>query len=89
MARSSPEPTLRSEDGARLTVTLRTGKVKPLLVSAARTRSRASRQAVSGRPTMAKPGKPALMWTSTLTAWPSMPSRQAEEMDASTMAPPR
>ena len=88
-ARSRPDPALRSDDGARFTVIFRPGKVNPALVTAARTRSRASRQAVSGRPTMLKPGRPVLMWTSTRTAWPSMPRRHAEEMDASTVDPPR
>ena len=58
MGRSSPAPPLRIPDGARLTVTRRSGQGRPLDKSAARTRSRDSRTAASGRPTTVKPGKP-------------------------------
>ena len=45
--------------GARLTVTLRAGNSNCAFCNAARTRSRASRTSVSGRPTRCTPGKPA------------------------------
>ena len=41
-----------------MTVSLLTGKRKPLFLIAALTRSRASLTAASGRPTMSKPGSP-------------------------------
>ena len=68
MARSRPEPALRKPEGARLTVMRFWGQLKPLEMRAARTRSRASRHDVSGRPTTRNPGSPLLTWTSTLTA---------------------
>jgi hypothetical protein len=51
MGRSSPGPPLRTPPGARLTVIRLVGKARPLDMSAARTLSRDSLQAVSGRPT--------------------------------------
>ena len=65
IARSNPGPALRRLAGARLTVIRRSGNSKPQLTSAARTRSRASRTAASGRPTIEKAGSP--RWTSTST----------------------
>ena len=44
--------------GAKLMVILDTGKAKPQFLMAARTRSRASRTAASGRPTISKAGRP-------------------------------
>ena len=52
IARSSPAPDLRWLVGARLTVMQRFGQANPPLITAARTRSRDSRHAVSGMPTM-------------------------------------
>ena len=60
MARSSPDPTLRTVGGARFTVTRCIGHVQPLERSAARTRPLASRQAASGDPTTVKDGSPLL-----------------------------
>ena len=88
MARSRPAPTLRSPGGARFTVTRHIGHVRPVESSAARTRSRASRQVVSGRPTTVKPGRPWDTWTSTRTGRPSTPSRVADWAVASTAAAP-
>ena len=51
MARSRPAPVLRTPEGARLTVIRVGGHGSRLESSAARTRSRDSRQASSGRPT--------------------------------------
>jgi hypothetical protein len=49
---------LRVSAGARFTVTRDTGKENPLFLMAARTRSRASLTAVSGRPTTSNWGSP-------------------------------
>ena len=84
MGRSSPAPPLRTPDGARFTVTLRSGQDKPLERMAARTRSRASRTAASGRPTTVKPGRPLETWTSTETGRPTAPISVAEPTEAST-----
>ena len=73
IARSSPAPALRTSAGARLTVIRRGGKARPLFRIAPRTRSRASWRAVSGRPTMVKPGSPGATSTSTRITRPSMP----------------
>src|ERR1700761_1299561 len=70
-------------DGARLTVTRRMGHGRPLESRAARTRSRDSRTAASGRPTMVKPGSPLETWTSTETGRPTAPVRVAAEIEAS------
>ena len=58
IARSRPLPALRNPDGARLTVMRWFGHARPLDKIAARTRSRASRQDVSGKPTTVKHGRP-------------------------------
>ena len=55
-----------------------TGKRKPLFLMAARTRSRDSRTAASGRPTSSKPGRPLEMLHSTMTGYPLMPDRPTE-----------
>ena len=59
MGRSYTVPTFRRSAGARFTVMRDTGKGKPQLRMAARTRSRASFTAASGRPTTSKAGSPA------------------------------
>jgi hypothetical protein len=71
-------------EGARLTVTRRRGHVSPLDSTAARTRSRASLHAVSGKPTMLNAGRPAETWTSTETGRPSTPNSVADGTMAST-----
>ena len=78
MGRSSPAPTFRTPEGARLTVTRCIGHCRPLERIAARTLSRASRTAVSGSPTIVKLGRPLETWTSTDTAQPMAPFRVAE-----------
>ena len=70
----SPGPALRRLAGARLATIRRSGNSKPQLTSAARTRSRASRTAVSGRPTTEKAGRPRWTSTSTRTGRAAMPS---------------
>ena len=58
MGRSYRVPTFFTWAGARLTVIRLTGKEKPQFLMAARTRSRASFTAASGRPTTVKAGSP-------------------------------
>src|SRR6185437_15329903 len=82
-ARSRPAPPFRMPEGARLTVTRRSGHGSPLDSRAARTRSRDSRTAASGSPTMVKPGRPFDTWTSTAIGRPTVPIRVAAEMEAS------
>jgi hypothetical protein len=57
-----------------LIVIRRIGNSKPQLSSAARTRSRASRTAASGRPTIWKAGNPRWTSASTLTGRAAIPS---------------
>jgi hypothetical protein len=61
--------------GARLTVMRLGGSEKPMALSAARTRSRDSATALSGRPTMVKPGVPGDRAHCTSTSRASMPSK--------------
>ena len=75
IARSIPGPALRRLAGARLATIRRSGNSKPQLVSAARTRSRASRTAASGRPTTENAGRPRWTSTSTRTGRAEIPSR--------------
>ena len=84
IARSSDAPALRTSAGARLTVIRRGGWWYPALRSAPRTRSRASDNAASGRPTIVNPGNPGATSTSTRTRRPVMPLRVAETSVAST-----
>ncbi len=86
MARSKPGPALRSDAGARLTVTRRAGNSKPELRIAAWTRSRASRTARSPRPTIVNVGSPARRSTSTVTRRGSMPAMAKVVTRASTVA---
>ena len=58
MARSNQLPRLGRLAGESPTVIFRCGHSSPLLAIAARIRSRASRSAVSGRPTRIIPGQP-------------------------------
>ena len=82
MGRSRPAPPLRTPDGARLTTVLRRGHGSPLERMAARTRSRDSRTAASGNPTMVNPGRPFETWTSTETWLPTAPDSVADAMVA-------
>ena len=54
MGRSKPEPSFLRSAGARLMVMRVGGRSKPEFLMAERTRSRDSRTAASGRPTVAK-----------------------------------
>ena len=78
IAKSKPAPTLRTVVGARFTVMRRATQANPLVNRAARTRSRASRHAPSGWPTMVNDGTPSLAWTSTVTGNPSIPTSWAD-----------
>lgn len=51
------------------------GNSRPLVCSAARTRSRASFTSVSARPTSVKLGRPLARWTSTVTCGERRASR--------------
>ena len=66
MGRSKWLPSLSTSAGARLTVILLGGSARPRAFSAARTRSRDSATALSGRPTMVNAGRPddICTWTS-------------------------
>ena len=68
IGRSYTVPSLRRPAGARFTVMRLTGYLDPQFFTAARTRSRASRTAASGRPTMSKAGRPPERKHSTLTS---------------------
>src|SRR5258706_6221125 len=84
IGKSSPEPPLRTSPGARLTVTRLSGQGNDDDNNAARTRSRDSRHASSGRPTMENAGRPGETWTSTVTGRPRAPRSVADESVAST-----
>ena len=75
MGRSSPAPPFRRLAGARFTVTLRPGNVRPMPEMAARTRVALSRTDASGSPTISTQGSCELIRTSTSTAKPSTPRR--------------
>ena len=78
IARSKPDPRLGRAAGERPTVIFEFGQVSPLLTIAARIRSRASRSAVSGRPTRIVAGSPLAMSASTSIRWPRTPTRATE-----------
>ena len=61
IGRSYSVPDFFTLAGARFTVIRLTGNLKPLFFTAARTRSRASFTAMSGRPTISKAGSPVEM----------------------------
>ena len=74
MGRSNPAPSLRTLAGARLMVTALLGYPKPEFSSADLMRSRLSRTAVSGIPTVTKSrAEPLYMSTSTSITCASMP----------------
>ena len=85
--RSVPTPSA-GRRGARLTVMRRIGKSNRLFCSAARTRSRASRTSVSGRPTSVNDGSPFARWTSTVTSGAAMPFNPRLRTTASVMGDP-
>ena len=76
MGRSKPEPSFRRSAGARLIVVFDGGMSYPLFFSAERTRSRLSRTAASGSPTVMKCASSSLIdetSTSTSMRLASMP----------------
>ena len=75
IGRSKPEPSLRRSAGARLTVIRRSGHSSSAEVIPLRTRSLASWQARSARPTIANPGTPSWRCASTSTRRGSSPTR--------------
>ena len=68
MGRSKAGPDLRTSAGARLTVTLAVGKLRPQFLAAKRTRSLDSDTEASGRPTMSNDGKPRAVSASAFTS---------------------
>ena len=70
MGRSNEAPVLRRSAGERLTSTRSTGNSNPAFLTAARTLSRDSRTASSGRPVRSKAGRPRRISTSTRTRPP-------------------
>ncbi|CUJ91161.1 Uncharacterised protein [Achromobacter sp. 2789STDY5608615] len=86
IGRSKRPDSLGISAGDRLTVMRPAGKLKPLLMMAARTRSRLSRTSVSGRPTTLKLGRPGPRWVSTRTAWACRPLRVRLAITASVKA---
>ena len=87
MARSSPAPRFGSSAGARLIVTLRSGKRKPEAEMAARTRAVLSRTEACGRPTISTRGSCELIRTSTSTGTPSTPESAADQIWDKTVLP--
>ena len=75
IARSNAEPCLRRSAGSRSTVIRRLGHFWPELTIAARTRSRASFSAVSGRPEMITAGRPGGEVGLDLDECPATPAR--------------
>ena len=88
MAKSNQLPRLGRLAGESPTVIFRCGHSSPLLTIAARIRSRASRSAVSGRPTRIMPTRPFAMSASTSTTWPVTPTKATEYVRASGTASP-
>ena len=58
---------MRTSAGARFSVSRATGKLRPQAAIAARTRSRLSLTAASGRPTISNIGMPSALYASTVT----------------------
>src|SRR3989441_8219778 len=84
IGRSNEAPSFRRSAGARFTVIRSAGKGKPALRIAVRTRSRLSRTAESGSPTVVNAGRPGVTSTSTRTRAASTPTRAADRTRAST-----
>ena len=73
IGKSKRTPSLRRSAGDRLTVMRPSGIRRPQLRIAACTRSLLSFTTASGKPTIAKRGRPLARWTSTRTSGASMP----------------
>jgi hypothetical protein len=89
IGRSNRLESFGNSAGARLTVMRRAGNSKCTWLSAARTRSRASRTSASGNPTMWNAGRPGPRCTSTLTSGASMPASARLATVATVMVPLR
>ena len=86
MGRSKWLPSFSRSAGARLISTRFGGSARPMEVRAARTRSRASPTALSGRPTTRKAGRPLDICTCTSTGTASMPAKAKQRILAIVMA---
>ena len=86
IGRSSPAPLLRNSAGARLTVTRRSGKDRPVAAIAPRIRETLSRTAASGKPTTSTRGNCEEMRTSTSTGIPVTPTTAAVHTQATSPA---
>ena len=86
IGRSKPDPSFRSPAGARLTVIRRIGHSSSADAMPLRTRSFASWQARSARPTIANAGTPDWRWASTSTLRASRPTRACVTVRASTLS---
>jgi hypothetical protein len=84
IGKSNEAPSFRRSAGARFTVIRSDGNGNPALRIAVRTRSRLSRTAESGSPTVVKAGRPGATSTSTRTSAASTPTRAADKIRAST-----
>ena len=82
IGRSKWLPSLSRSAGARLMRMRLGGSESPMEVSAARTRSRASPTALSGRPTTRKAGRPCEICTCTSIGTASMPEKAKDLMRA-------
>ena len=78
IARSKADPSFLTSAGARLTVIRSSGKSQPEFLMAAVTRSRLSRTAVLGSPTIENVGIPREISTSVSTTRPSIPTMAPE-----------
>ena len=87
IGRSKPEPSLRRSAGARLTVIRRSGHSSSAEAMPLRTRSFASWQARSARPTIANAGTPRWRCASTSTRRGSRPTSAWVTVRASTQPP--
>ena len=85
--RSKADPSLRSSAGARLTTTRPTGQLSSAETIPLRTRSFASWQARSARPTIVRVGFPSARWASTSTRRGSRPTRACVVARPSTPRP--
>ncbi len=74
MGKSKSDPSLGRSAGDRFTVIRLDGSAMAIVVRAARTRSRASDTALSGKPTMANDGRPGVTAHCTSTRRASTPS---------------
>ncbi len=82
IGKSNSVPSFFKEAGARFTVILRCGKLRPLFLKAVRIRWRLSLMAVSARPTIENSNIPIERSTSTSTKWERTPTVAADKIFA-------